>query len=112
MGTDWTEVDIVDGKGNVLVTVLKPVNWLFTKWKQFLSRLLRMDAHQYAALHEKLASCVAETQSARAMGAVLEEQINLQRIRWKREAGEARAAIMIAMQELGADATIEDEATA
>ena len=77
-----------------------------------LRRLLRMDAQQYADLYEKLASCVAETQSARAMGAVLEEQINLQRIRWRREADEARAAITIAMQSLGTDATIEDEATA
>lgn len=50
----------------VFVTVLKPVNWLFTKWKQFLSRLLRMD-DDHAITQDELLTLVEEAKQEGGM---------------------------------------------
>ena len=52
----------------VFVTVLKPVNWLFTKWKQFLSRLLRMD-DDHAITQDELLTLVEEAKQEGGMNA-------------------------------------------
>ena len=52
----------------VFVTVLKPVNWLFTKWKQFLSRLLRVDDDR-AITQDELLTLVEEAKQEGGMNA-------------------------------------------
>ena len=52
----------------VFVTVLKPVNWLFTKWKQFLSRLLRVD-DDHAITQDELLTLVEEAKQEGGMNA-------------------------------------------
>lgn len=51
----------------VFVTVLKPVNWLFTKWKQFLSRLLRVD-DDHAITQDELLTLVEEAKQEGEIG--------------------------------------------
>lgn len=52
----------------IFVTVLKPVNWLFTKWKQFLSRLLHVD-DDHAITQDELLTLVEEAKQEGGMNA-------------------------------------------